>query len=370
VNPSHFQSTNGQHRGKRSKYTGPPPPKPKVSKPTPRLQKERSQIRTALRPHSYKPGTYQEPSELDISDFNSGDVDSVKRFVLGLDFGTTFTSVSYYAHPAAVKRPMILPSEVQSIMHWPNDGVDGHRKQIPTESWYSAVKRPRKSIRDEDDPETWDDNQSDNGESWARTSSFGVDHNMDPALFGHTDGDQEAPFLWGYDVFLAKYLDNAARDPGLRIERSKSMLVRSPFTQEDRIALRSRLDNMLKAGLIRRFGKKGVQQVSDVQDVIADFLTEVLRHTGRQLAEHAGFTSECPVSFVITVPVIWCPNSSRIFQYAMEEAIRESGFGTLGNGSIDNLFITTEPEAAATYLMENSKYMTVSALIQHQGIAY
>jgi hypothetical protein len=47
----------------------------------------------------------------------------------------------------------------------------------------------------------------------------------------------------------------------------------------------------------------------------------------------------------------------------MEGAIREAKFGTLSHGSVDNLFIVSEPEAAATYLVGNSRNMLVSLLV-------
>jgi len=54
------------------------------------------------------------------------------------------------------------------------------------------------------------------------------------------------------------------------------------------------------------------------------------------------------------------PQSSRILQSSMQLALRATNFGALKNGSIDNLFIISEPEAAATYLMAATKSMLVS----------
>jgi hypothetical protein len=185
-----------------------------------------------------------------------------------------------------------------------------------------------------------------------------TDHSLgfDVLELENNESDEFGHYLWGYEVPNALYLDNITRDPNLRLERMKSMLVRSEYLNDDKAALRTRLDFLIDKKLIRKYGKKEVPIPRDVQDAIADFLTQVLKHTGKQLAVHEDLTSECPVTFVATVPVIWSPLSSRVLQYAMEEAIKNSGFGTtLGNGSIDNLYITTEPQAAATYLLAASR---------------
>jgi hypothetical protein len=46
-------------------------------------------------------------------------------------------------------------------------------------------------------------------------------------------------------------------------------------------------------------------------------------------------------------------------QSAMEVAMKATSFGTLTHGSIDNLFIVSEPEAAATYLLGSQHNMLV-----------
>lgn len=44
----------------------------------------------------------------------------------------------------------------------------------------------------------------------------------------------------------------------------------------------------------------------------------------------------------------------------MERAIRESGFGSVENDSVDNLFIVSEPEAAAAYMLASTTAVLVS----------
>jgi hypothetical protein len=47
-----------------------------------------------------------------------------RRFVVGLDFGTTTTAVSYYAHPVDEPTPRVFADDVKSIMNWPNDDTN------------------------------------------------------------------------------------------------------------------------------------------------------------------------------------------------------------------------------------------------------
>lgn len=258
---------------------------------------------------------------------------------------------------------------------------------VPTQSWYSPFQKRRKPLPDQFDSSGFDvsssessdssdgcDSSGDEDEDGEEGEYFGerpqsgsttlkpmhhtANHNSDASTGELQDSecDEFGHYLWGYEVPNARYLENITRDPYLRLERMKSMLVRSEYLHDDRLTLRARLDFLIDKQIIRKYGKKEVPIPRDVQDAISDFLTQVLKHTGQQLTLHEGLTSKCPISFVATVPVIWSPLASRVLQYSMEHAIKNSGFGTtLGRGSIDNLYITTEPQAAATYLLASSR---------------
>ena len=285
----------------------------------------------------------------------------MKRFVVGLDYGTTFTSVSYYAHDVDDEHPRAFPNEIKSIINWPEDGMAGMRRQIPTESWYPSAPRDRLSRVDplefsegEEDQEDLPNGAS-TGAGHSATTRPQSNGNSDPML----DGNESNTFLWGYEVPYQRYRASTDRDENRLIERPKLMLVNSKHTRDDRERLRPRLDHLIEAGIIRKHGKN-VPDVRDVQDVITDFLIEVFKHTMQQLVENEGFTQDSLVSFVLTVPVIWSPRSSRVLQEAVEAAIEATGFGTLGHGSVDNLFIIAEPEAAATFLLGSSHDMLVS----------
>jgi hypothetical protein len=89
-------------------------------------------------------------------------------------------------------------------------------------------------------------------------------------------------------------------------------------------------------------------------DLIAHYLEQLFRHTRDRLVR-VGYTSESSVEFVLCVPAAWRGKACRQMHAAMKEAINKSGFGRLQNGSVDNLFIVSEPEAAAAAVVKAEK---------------
>ena len=156
-------------------------------------------------------------------------------------------------------------------------------------------------------------------------------------------------------------MGNTNRDQLGLIKHAKSNLLTSAYTVQDRTILGPKLDAMISKGIVRKYGKRSSPiGPRDTQDVIADFLTEVFEHTKNQLSLLHGFSNQCPVQFVLTVPTIWSPQSSRILQAAMQDALRATEFGIESKGAIENLFIISEPEAAATYIIKASAKVLVS----------
>ena len=57
----------------------------------------------------------------------------LQKFVIGIDFGTTNSSVAYVMHGVDERNPRISPKEVKYVLNWPQDGNGGARAQVPTE---------------------------------------------------------------------------------------------------------------------------------------------------------------------------------------------------------------------------------------------
>jgi hypothetical protein len=223
---------------------------------------------------------------------------------------------------------------------------------IPTETWYSSVPKIRgRPVGQFELSNSDSESTSSDDEDLRASRSSSSDSGQ--------GGDDLARFFWGYEVPLKKYVELAPRSEHRRIEHVKSMLLRAEYAHDDQREIWPRIDRLIAEKIIRKFGTTDVPDSQDAQDLITDFLVPVLRHTRHQLIKHEGLTDQCSISFVLTVPLIWDATSLRILQTAMEAAIRETKFGTLLHGSVDNLFIISEPEAAATYLLGTSDDMLV-----------
>jgi hypothetical protein len=170
---------------------------------------------------------------------------------------------------------------------------------------------------------------------------------------------QSTEFFWGWSVAQQRYEQCLPRDERLLVRRSKLMMLSTAYTEGDRKDLRYQIAQLIRQGIIRKYGKRSRPDVRDVRDVITDFLIKIFEHTKSYLAREEGYTKDCPLEFVITVPTIWSQEASRILQFCVEAAIRATEFGSLKNGSVDNLFIIPEPEAGLTWLLQNTSAMVV-----------
>ncbi|KAF8853665.1 hypothetical protein BDZ45DRAFT_628746 [Acephala macrosclerotiorum] len=240
-------------------------------------------------------------------------------------------------------------------MNWPEDSMGGARRQVPTESWYSSAPKHQPVVHDQFEPS----DSEDEGEPrfTKNTNANQMESTNSNNAYAELNCEESDKYLWGYQALYQQFAADPTRDSIRHIARPKLMLVSSEYTNADRERLRPQLDSLISGGFIRKFNHKKTQDPRDVQDVITDFMIEVFKHTKLQLTENGGYTPKCPVSFVLTVPVIWSQRSSRVLQYAVEAAIGATGFGTLDHGGVDNLFIINEPEAAAAFLLGKSNDM-------------
>jgi hypothetical protein len=67
-----------------------------------------------------------------------------KKFIIGIDYGTSNTSISFFSHPLHDENPTIQRVwDIQSIANWPDSGILGWCKQVPSEIWYSLTQIKR-----------------------------------------------------------------------------------------------------------------------------------------------------------------------------------------------------------------------------------
>jgi hypothetical protein len=291
------------------------------------------------------------PEDVEMEDPDSDtDQQAISRhFTVSIDFGTTFSSVSFIALDGPETKRHIHPNQICSIEHYPDAPLASYeqRREVPTESWY-----PKTALRNDvgdDEPLkrdtglTPDESSGEDDDS----SQLGSQHEIiridTPPDSGDDEADDESSkeYFWGYGVQKQLEFPDMNRAQSRRIAKSKLLLDASPQTAEIRTKLNTTLQVLKKMKVIK-----------EDNDVIADFLEHLFRHTKQQLARSHGFHVACSVEFVLCVPAIWTRKACRIMQTAMATAISRSGFGAVDSGSVDNLFIVSEPEAAAAYVLE------------------
>ncbi|ESZ92420.1 hypothetical protein SBOR_7179 [Sclerotinia borealis F-4128] len=280
---------------------------------------------------------------------------STEKVIVGLDYGTTFTSISYSIVPIDSGNIKGSANDVMSIVNWPDDGDDGEKKQLPTESWYSPepIERHRNDQAEIFDENLFDSFQGQHPLIFSRTGGDTINESEDTEM----EDELSVNFLWGYGVPYQLYNAHSARSQRRLVKRAKLMLVQTEYTNEDRKGLRGTFTGLLREGIIRRHGKrsKAESDMWDAVDPISDYLVKILQHTKEQLKLLRGFTDQTTVDFVMTVPTVWSPEASRVLQTSVKAAILATTFGTPGGTTADNIFIISEPEAAATFLLENSE---------------
>ena len=280
-----------------------------------------------------------------------------KHFTVAIDFGTTFSSVSFIALESPETKRRIHPNQICSVEQYPYAPslYYDQRKEVPTESWY-----PRVALRDDvcdNEPQdisselTQDGSSEDDSDGDQQATPLETNH-VDTLAGPVDDGEEEEEdaddetsreYFWGYGVQKQLQYPDSNRAQTRRIARSKLLLDTSSHTATIRAQLKPSLDQLKKLKVIK-----------EDTDVIADFLERLFQHTKAQLTRSHGFHNACSIEFVLCVPAIWTQKACRVMQTAMTTAIRRSGFGKVDSGSIDNLFIVSEPEAAAACVLAES----------------
>jgi molecular chaperone DnaK (HSP70) len=100
--------------------------------------------------------------------------------------------------------------------------------------------------------------------------------------------------------------------------------------------------------ILRRLKRRKI--IKENEDVIADYLARLFMHAKAQLKEEGFISDATPIEHVLTVPAIWTADACRKMQKAMTVAIEQAKFGT-----VEDLFLVSEPEAAATYVLGQCK---------------
>ncbi|KAH8900614.1 hypothetical protein GQ53DRAFT_633221 [Thozetella sp. PMI_491] len=299
-----------------------------------------------------------------------------KRLLIAMDFGTTFSAVCYAALDENESTDYPPLDRIGLIKNFPDDwnidASDGMKNEVPTEIMYPKdpqfrqkegliyATRGQKSGRDVDGANDvkMDGDRDDpqipgltvtptKAEGECSQSSRDQDTNEILAMYETTDS-----LRWGYGVHELWSLPSTHLDKSNRaMARFKLLLDESPATKDVRDDLKETLDALKQKNIL-----------NGPVEVIADFLTCLLRHTRSELEAEGfelsdkGSDNSGGIEMVLCVPAVWTQKACRDMQTALALAMSNTGIRGVDRQSncIDNLFIVSEPEAAAAYALSNN----------------
>ena len=270
---------------------------------------------------------------------------SYTHFVVSVDFGTTFSSVAVIAlrhgHDS-INGIDIDPNRIRNINTYPDAPTENSfesMKDVPTESWYpKGISRRSKTIQASTELEL----TPSNSDRHRQSCHVQRDSEKFDGFIGSSPLDVPDKHLWGYSVLDELEDEDTNCDRNKHVSRSKLLLDDSQITAVLREKIKATIQELKAEGLIK-----------ESQEVISDFLTHLLRHTREQLIRIHGYTDIDSVELVLCVPAMWTQKACLTMQSALGTAAQESGFGKVTNGAIDNLFIVSEPEAAASWVIRS-----------------
>lgn len=303
------------------------------------------------------PAPEEVPDELlDDLDINP----HARRLIIAVDFGTTYSAVSYTVLEGADPVRYLDLDRIRSIQGFPdawNWGEDGMKCEVPTEVIYPLDRkfREKEYLDDTDEGEgqdtfTTDPNRIADSTQFRDFERLAVFGQIGPFDADHMSIDESTSFRWGYGAHEAWRFPTTHSDPKNKaLSRFKLLLDNSPMTDAIRDDLKLTLDELKRRKIIK-----------DRLHVIVDFLTCLLRHTQSEL-EMAGFDDSYRKEIVLCVPAIWSQKACRDMQTAMARAMGQARFEGVDvqNNSIENLFIVSEPEAAAAYVLATERGVSV-----------
>jgi len=284
-----------------------------------------------------------------------------KKFYIAVDYGTTYSAVSFVSLAPGENPEEVNPERIKNIVNYPKDPrIYGQiAKEVPTELSYSEPMSQQHEFNE----------TRGRSQRWQRgaeqNDNFERDEDSDDAPPYEDDEFQDsAPSdnpQWGYMVQDTLGRPNETSLAELKkgyLRRAKLLLDDSEHTRPAREELLPVIEHV-----------KGMKMIKKNEDVITHFLSNLFRHVKRELERNHGYTNQCAVEFILCVPPIWSSKATRTMHNAMTTALRESKFISRGSKSIDNLFIVSEPEAAAAFILTTSED-NHTIRVQYQPLVY
>jgi hypothetical protein len=269
-----------------------------------------------------------------------------KHLIIAIDYGTTFSSVAFALLERKGQEASM--SQIKTIRKYPGDRTPTPINEVPTEIWYPNPEAP------DDDP--WNDS------NFLSNGLFDSDDEDDQSHADPTRAHASVaqPFRentrWGYGVREGLRFPDSPAYAGqgnFPITLAKLLLDRSPNTRTLRKNLRQTLRGLKKCNIIQKD-----------EDVIADFLTCLFKFAKETLEQQFFLIDDPTIELVLCVPAIWTPRARRKMHQAMAIAVDRAVLGRTRNNCIEDLFIVSEPEAAAAFVLHGNYEIEVLKIYQ------
>ena len=301
-------------------------------------------------------------ADVDMTDadkaIEDGAEETPESLVVAIDLGTTFSTVAYAKVCKNSKRELMNLSEVKCISNYPDDpvlmgadprfGPQVSREDVPSELWYQTTGM--EDVVSQVPPEAEvEDHQSE------ASASSSISRDSSPFESDYDDVDANpatlpsersgAKIIWGWTVQKELSRLGVLTDDCDRLARFKLML---DTQRVETAVVRTKLGPILTR-------LKDLKIINADQDIIADFLEQLLRHAKSELVQLQVYDPQVPVEFVLCVPAVWPSQATVTMQAALIEAAQRCDFGLNSAGTLNDLFIVSEPEAAATCVLAEGR---------------
>ncbi|KAJ4127065.1 hypothetical protein NW768_008688 [Fusarium equiseti] len=265
------------------------------------------------------------------------------QLVVAVDFGTTSTAVSFVLVPEGTNPQHVSPDAIETIENWPTciqlRSSEPMRMEVPTVITYPTgwdfQSRTNPSADDPPPISSFDDMMREMRK--IRRDSHGGLAN-----------DEVVQPRWGYqvhrDLGLVSTHDDPSKRPAINFKPLFGLV-------ESERELRRDGTNSLR-DLHSRTPNRHMITLNDLHlRVTVDFFIFVLQHTKNELeAKDYDITS---TEVVVCVLESWSSKVLRKMQSCVTAAMKHVHFPGIDpdDNSIDRVFMVTEPEAAATYML-------------------
>ncbi|KEF55828.1 uncharacterized protein A1O9_08579 [Exophiala aquamarina CBS 119918] len=287
------------------------------------------------------------------------------KFLLAVDFGTTYSTVSYAKINQGIDSTSLGINDIQCIDSYAKavgrtDSRNNCRiDNVPTEILYIGPAISTADIHDSDsDPDS---------DTLSETSSFSIvvpeaDENGKGIGRPRQKKRKRRAAKTGTDIAQRKW----TRPREISLKWGFHVQDMQKYPQQLQSYQSSEAVKLIKLSLgdeakhLTEKRKELAEQVERLQSlhfvqnrdhILQDYLTRLLNHARSVLRENSGLNDHSELEFVLCVPVSWSESACRIMHDAMARAIQNCRLESLEENVISNLFIVSEPEAAAQFVL-------------------